>query len=149
MVFVSSEGKPRFVLASALAPLPAAALAAAVCLIEVSFPDADSTDDTPRRAAAMLLALLPLAYLCLGIMLYLTARVAHSLGKLSRRFLLVVGCLLTLLFAGSAASTSPYGLEDAFITFGLFAAVGLTGLLGTVLAWWRLAAGRSRSRHAG
>ena len=42
------------------------------------FPDADSTDDTPRRAAAMLLALLPFAYLCLGVMLYLTARVAIS-----------------------------------------------------------------------
>ena len=103
------------------------------------FPDADSTDDTPRRAAAMLLTLLPFAYLCLGVMLYLTARVADSLGKLSRRLLLVVGCLLALLFAGSAASTSPYGLEDSLITFAIFAAVGLAALVTTVLLWWRLA----------
>ena len=134
-----SEAKPRFVLASAVAPLPAAVLAAAVCLVEIYFPDADSTDDTPRRAAAMLLALLPFAYLCLGVMLYLTARVADSLGKLSRRLLLVVGCLLALLFAGSAASTSPYGLEDSLITFAIFAAVGLAALVTTVLLWWRLA----------
>ncbi len=136
---MSSEEKPRFVFASALAPLPAAALAAAVFLAAIYFPDLDSTDDTPRRAAAMLLALLPFAYLCLGVMLYLTARAANSLGKLSRRLLLVVGCLLALLFAASAASTSPYGLEDALITFAVFATVGLVGLLGTVLTWWRLA----------
>ncbi len=103
------------------------------------FPGADSNDDAPRRAAAMLLALLPFAYLCLGVMFYLTARVADSLDKLSRRFLLVVGSLLALLFACSAASTSPYGLEDVLITFAMLAAVGLAGLLGTVLLWWRLA----------
>ena len=114
-------------------------MAAAVCLTEMYFPGADSNDDAPRRAAAMLLAFLPFAYLRLGVMFYLTARVADSLDKLSRRFLLVVGSLLALLFACSAASTSPYGLEDVLITFAMLAAVGLAGLLGTVLLWWRLA----------
>ena len=136
---MSPQKKPRFIFASALAPLPALILAAAVCVVEIYFPDGNPSDDTPRRAAAMLLALLPFAYLCLAVMLYLTTRVAYSFGKLSRRFLLLLACLLALLFAGSAASTSPYGLADALTTFAIFAAVGLAGLLTMVPAWWRLA----------
>lgn len=140
--------QPRFVFASMIAPLPAAALAAAVCVGEAAFPDASSADDAPARAAVLLLIALPFGYLIAVAALYSLGRAFATFGVLSRRSLLAAACLAALLFAALMPSATSLGPLDAAISFAVFGAIGLVLFVMTAFLWWRLAAPKKEKNTA-
>lgn len=140
--------QPRFVFASMIAPLPATALAAAVCVGEAAFPDVSSADDAPARAAVLLLVALPFGYLIAAGALYGLERAFDAAGVLSRRSLLAAACLAALLFAALIASTTSLGPRDALISFAVFGTIGLVLFVMTAVLWWRLAAPKKEENTA-
>jgi hypothetical protein len=132
---MNSIKKPRYVMASFVAPLPATVVAVAMGIWVMMRPDEDGS----VRAAFLGLVLVPFGYLLVALVLLGVARLLALRGLLSRRLLLglAVGCSLVL--AGYLGFTRPFGLADAMQMFATTGLVLLPLSTMTVITWWWLA----------
>ena len=130
--------KPRIILASLWAPL-ATLLIPAILALYAMYSSSTPGDDAPRRAGAISIFLILLAYPIVALFMAAAGYSLSAMGKLKLRNLLI-GCGFLSLAAGAIFGLpSPFGVRDQLIGFGIFSIVTMLSLSLGAFCWWFLA----------
>jgi hypothetical protein len=133
--------RPTSLLASLLAPIPAAAAIGVICFASwvvgllTPYP---TTPLTPMRALALVVAA-PAAYLVGAVALYFGGRVLSYLKLLRLGVMIGAACLLSLSGGIYAAAVNALDSSDVLVYVVAFGVFGMLFTVPTTFLWWRIA----------
>ncbi len=139
-VSMGPGNRPRFLLASITAPLPAVLALVGLCVAAVWFPELPRegvpVDNAPVRAAGVVLMLSPLLYVVTAALFFGITKAVAALRILSRRNLLALAGASSLGLGTWAAGDRQFGWHDSLVALAVFGTLAFGFLTSVAFTWW-------------
>ena len=141
---LTNPSASRIILASIIAPLAVLLLPVGLAIASLISPELvgiEWGDDAPIRGAEfMLYVCIPVVYPFLVTAMALIGFALSAYQSLTRKTLLLVSAGASMVVGLLFAFSSPFGLEDQFMTFLSFGSHTMLCLSLGVFVWWYIAA---------